>query len=304
MEQDTAALHAKVTRLLAKPCAVKGCEATPTRVRFTTNPAWGFRPKGEVLTSTPSDEYGFLLGVEDEITAPGQYFTGINLDRIASYCGEHFPVRVATKRETSRRTGPTESAHQRTLRLRGQAISVYGGRCADCGLDDLPQLSVCLKNEVIDAAGESVWRELGVTSWAHKWERLEELEYPPVCIIRCLACRANNSEQRRAISPGNQYAVGLKVPRLPKTDRLAGLRKQAIEAYGGKCEVCGETKISHLWLVRTAGSPVMRWESGRKMTSRQRYDQLRKQGWPGTMRVLCQPCWKKSRKGEGGGYLD
>lgn len=301
MEQDNTELQARVARLLAKPCASGGCDNAATQVRLNTSPAWGFDPGSN--EQKVSSEYGFLLGVEDEITAPGCYDTGIDLAKVAAYCNDHFPTRTS-KRETARRAGPRESAHQRTLRLREKALRAYGEQCVDCGLDDRVRLALCLKDEVIDGSGEPVWAELGVRNWAHKWEVLETLGYPPICVIRCLGCRHKNSVAREGLPPRQQYARTTD-PKPGESRRTkAAYRDRAIAAYGGSCEICGEDRVSHLWLVRKAGAAVLRWgENGRKMTSKQRYKWLLEHGCPDTHRLLCQPCWKQTRIGQGGDYL-
>jgi hypothetical protein len=268
-------------------------------VRFWPNPIWGLDEDG-----TQNSEAFFLADAQGLLVGEK---VGFEIEQLRVYCLPHFEETLPKQVRNS--SGPDsskdgESVHERTVRLKQQALDEYGGQCVDCGETELSLLVLCLKDEVIDSSGNPVWKELGVTSWAHKWVRLQELEYPKICLVRCLVCRSAHSNQRGAAPAGSQYARPEAEARKTKTDEAAKLRAEAVAAYGGACE-CGQSQIRNLWLVRKPGAEPLRWGgSGRKLSSRQRDKRLKKEGWPQTHYVTCQPCWKKSRQGQGGGYWE
>lgn len=281
-----------------KPLGCTECGETPIEVQLRDNQfPYGRSPSGRAL-----DTSEFAVQLLVELEEPDHPNNRLPLEQLIGFCALHVPMRNSPGPDKPTTKSDGETAHERTLRLKAAALQAYGGQCADCGQDDSALLVLCLKDEVLDPAGNSVWKELGVTSWAHKWIRLAELDYPQICLVRCLTCRSEHSNLRGP-AVKTEYAASSKRERaaIRKTGKSVKLRAEALAAYGGKC-ACGQANPSLLWLVRRNGAAPVVYESGRKLTARQRNERLKRDGWPPTHYVTCQPCWKQSRKGQGGGY--
>lgn len=274
---DVSDYRSLVLKELDQRCWVEGCEREPIRIRHWPNPRWGFDTDGSTVLNSEAD---FLTDVRTLLTEPDTK-VGFSLSAVRSYCKAHYPAEAAHSSTKPERTGAGSFAELRTLK--SDAMQAYGGQCANCGETDGTYLVLCLSDEMSQTAQ---WSELGVTNWPAKWKWLKDSGYPEgLCTVRCFTCRS-----------GRLAAV--------RTSKAISLRARIIKGYGSKCISCGSGKADELWLVRSPGEPILRWGgSGRKLTSRQKYQKLLAAGCPDTHVLLCPGCWKASRVGAGNGYL-
>lgn len=73
-------------------------------------------------------------------------------------------------------------------------------------------------------------------------------------------------------------------------DYRAKLRKEILEAYGGKCVCCGETIPEFLALDHVNGGGNIHRKRDHLTAPAQLYRQVRDQGFPDTYRLLCHNC--------------
>lgn len=266
-----------VLKELNRPCWFEACDAKTVRARHWPNPRWGF----DTDRSTPlKSEADFLTDVRTLLTESDPQ-VGFSLDAVRAYCKQHYPAEATKLSAKPERTGPGSFAELK--QIKNAAIQAYGGQCSSCGETDGTYLVLCLSDEMAQTAQ---WSELGVTNWPAKWKWLQEAGYPEgLCTVRCFTCRSTRVAKTR-------------------TNSTISLRARIIDGYGGRCISCGDGKADDLWLVRSPGEPIMRWgESGRKLTSKQKYQKLLAAGCPDSHVLLCPGCWTASRVGAGNGYL-
>ena len=68
----------------------------------------------------------------------------------------------------------------------------------------------------------------------------------------------------------------------------AKVRKETIEAYGGKCVCCGENKIEFLAIDHINGGGSQHRKRDSRATQMSHW--LKEQGWPDGYRILCHNC--------------
>jgi len=83
-----------------------------------------------------------------------------------------------------------------------------------------------------------------------------------------------------------KYAEHKAAGTLPSDKYRRNLRASVIEAYGGKCDCCGETHIEFLVIDHIDGGG----RQHRKSLGSYIYKWLRDQGYPAGFRVLCHNC--------------
>lgn len=79
----------------------------------------------------------------------------------------------------------------------------------------------------------------------------------------------------------------------------AETKRQAMDAYGGKCACCGETEIVFLCIDHIDGGGRKERNKWAAFGSLQLYRDLRKRGWPPGYQVLCANC-NLAKEQEGG----
>lgn len=266
--------HLRLAKESTKPCASDGCAAQPTKIRYWPNPRWGLGPNGQI-----NDESLFLSEVHALIRWPWEKNISFTLDQVRAFCPDHYPA------EETKLSGKPDQPNRRAefKQLRQTAFDVYGRTCSDCGKtpDSETSLRLCLA----DDQPADLWSYWGVQGWnqRHEWLAAQGWD-PKLCKVRCIDCFSKKVQSGRGLA------------------KLA-LRDQVISAYGGQCQGCGDDQQQKLWLVRLSG-PVLRWgDSGRKLTSKQKYELLLRLGCPDSHGLLCPVCWKSSRQGQGSGHL-
>lgn len=73
-------------------------------------------------------------------------------------------------------------------------------------------------------------------------------------------------------------------------DFNARIRNEVIAAYGGKCACCGESRREFLALDHVEGGGLKHRRDNGWTASRQVYYWARRNGYPNTLRVLCDNC--------------
>jgi len=68
------------------------------------------------------------------------------------------------------------------------------------------------------------------------------------------------------------------------------LKQEAMNAYGGKCNCCGETQLDFLAIDHINGGGNKERKAGIHYTGTAMYRWLRKRGFPEGFRVLCHNC--------------
>lgn len=173
--------------------------------------------------------------------------------------------------------------------LRRQIIDGYGGKCFCCGETEFRFLTLDHKNDDgykhLTKSGTRMGGEL-LVRWAIRNNYPDSLQ---VACYNCNCARAKEPEKQCPHVALRQYAFwwrdGLTVKqRRRKKDKL-----KVIQAYGGKCECCGETNAAFLTLdhVNDDGAKH-RKESGKivfKLT-----DWAIKNNYPDSLRLLCYNC--------------
>ena len=98
--------------------------------------------------------------------------------------------------------------------------------------------------------------------------------------VKNQAWRDNNWVRTRELNKKSQYK------------RSRELRKAAIEAYGGKCNCCGERTHEFLTLEHINGIPPEdRYSNGKRKRTVEIYRRLEREGWPKeNYTVLCYNC--------------
>ena len=77
-----------------------------------------------------------------------------------------------------------------------------------------------------------------------------------------------------------------------RRERHERLRREAIDAYGGRCECCGESDIHFLTIDHVAGVVPLnhRHANGRRLSGTAFLYRIRSEGFPDTCRLLCWNC--------------
>jgi hypothetical protein len=183
-------------------------------------------------------------------------------------------------------------------RLRIDAITKYGGACACCGNSNVDTL--CIDHE--HGGGATHRRQLGgqrISRW------LQQHGYPAGFRVLCFNCNYGVTRVPDLIASVAEWRSGtvtiddvLRTDEIPDVSRRqklvvhcrnarTRLRKQAIVAYGGKCELCSETYPHFLTIDHTCGDGaehrtvvsaplICRW--------------LRRHNYPTGFRLLCWNC--------------
>lgn len=68
------------------------------------------------------------------------------------------------------------------------------------------------------------------------------------------------------------------------------LRKQVLDAYGNKCNCCGETEPQFLALDHISGKPIGVKQRSYRRTGTGLYKQARDAGFPSSYQLLCHNC--------------
>ena len=164
-------------------------------------------------------------------------------------------------------------------------IQAYGGKCLCCG-EEAPEF---LTIDHIHGGGTEERKRIkgGQTFYAH----LKKHGWPKDR-YRLLCANCNGSIGRHGYCPHQSSAPDIE--RLVKNERQRArgklLRKAMVEAYGGKCECCGETALLLLMLDHIEGGGTKERNAG-AVSGAILYRRLQLAGWPrGKYRLLCENC--------------
>lgn len=162
------------------------------------------------------------------------------------------------------------------------------GLCTHCGKDVAnPGNITCESCRGLWRARQQISRASGVCpACNHESAGLEK--------TLCESCLSKADARRQAFrSSGICTTCGKNIAKVGKTkcesclvewgERYRVIREEALEAYGGICEVCGESNRRLLELDHKNGDGA----SHRKEVGRGVFRDLKKRGWPPIMRVLC-----------------
>lgn len=264
-------LHLSLSEKLGPQCSKPDCVDPAKRIRFWPNPVWGYEPD----RSTENSEAGFLLDAWDDLNEPGVREIGFSLDQVRPFCLSHFTESVPAERATSRQpdklgdsgAGPSDNVVKLTQQRRKQVIADLGAVCLDCGSTDADEMQVVLKVKY----PRDWWASLGLSNWGDKYEAL-----------------ASDPSMHSLVDCVCGSCASLRVSGT-RTARKVDLRQRVIDGYGGKCATCLNPVDSRTaWLVRRSGTPMLKHgESGRKLTSRQKYERLLKLGCPAGWELRC-----------------
>jgi hypothetical protein len=164
----------------------------------------------------------------------------------------------------------SESKNGLRQKRRALILNHYGNRCAVCE-ESIPEF---LTIDHKDGGGTQHRKKLGPSNIL-KW--IIEQQFPDSIQILCWNCncskpRGSLSMTKRAISD-RRYRLSIK--------------QKVFDAYGGKCECCGEQNISVLTIDHINGGGQAH-RNGRSSTAL--YRELKKKQFPPGYRVLCFNC--------------
>lgn len=183
-------------------------------------------------------------------------------DQAVRACEQHKAVRVtngqpdpvAPRGGPEARTNWAQRRKNQTRELRAQVIGLLGGECKQCHETEPDLLCISVR--------PGLWSGLAITD---KQERLrwllQRLDYGVVLCVDHL----------------------VSAPVLNMTTRTN--REQVVEAYGGKCSVCGSGE--RLGIVAGPNAPRLRWSGGQKYSSREKLSWLVRGGFPKGWSLRC-----------------
>ena len=212
----------------------------------------------------------------------------INLETYGTACSPEFTAYMRTlqrqKRAVNKRTTgyvyPLELREKRKLHyldLRKQALEYYGGKCECCGESRYEMLTF----DHIQGNGHNTDKR-GVKLVYDAIKEYKEQGYPNEK-YRILCWNCNTARGFYGYCPHNR-----KLDKGAKITQSKKRKLEVIEAYGGKCVLCGETHWEFLTIDHINGGGS---EHRRNIGATTIYIWLKKQGYPQKeYRLLCANC--------------
>lgn len=222
---------------------------------------------------------------------------------------------------------------ERHLRRRRQALEAYGGKCACCGITE----EVFLAINRIDGDGGAHRKEIRSSGSATMYRWLDHNNYPEGFQVLCHNC--NYAKYKRSLPsqeddesmtqfkldhkpwtarttpgcgrPGHDEdyfssrgqkscrQCRLEISRRSAKKRRLRRRRQALEAYGGKCACCGITEevflvVGHVEDYESVRKKAVGLNGGSTIV----YEWLERNNYPEGFQVLCHNCnYAKSQGG-------
>lgn len=131
-------------------------------------------------------------------------------------------------------------------------------------------------------------RKMLKSRWARQWNNCVVCgasDKPHHAMGLCHSCY--QKQLYRTNKDYKERAKGCSRLRGPRNSRI--LKTEVIQAYGGKCECCGETRLEFLTIDHINGRKNEKTQ--RKLYGRALYYHLREVGWPkNNIRILCWNC--------------
>ena len=191
-------------------------------------------------------------------------------DNLSCYGRLQTPERYKAKRLYARETRD---------RLREAVVSLYGGECVCCGEDDTHVLSI----DHINGGGRKESCN-GFSASPKFYTKLLSLGYPNGQ-YRLLCMNCNAALGIFGVCPHTDVSVYL-VGAAKHTAKLHRLKLEMIDAYGGRCQLCGEAHPAFLTIDHVDGRGSADTLRGSRL-----YYWLRRHGWPqDKYRLLCFNC--------------
>jgi len=104
---------------------------------------------------------------------------------------------------------------------------------------------------------------------------------------QCRACQNASTKRSNSRRSMTWFGEVFERPLTYNGARLRIVRREAIAAYGGRCECCGETRLEFLAFDHINGGG----NQERKRTTEPPFARLRREGYPkGAFRILCHSC--------------
>lgn len=189
------------------------------------------------------------------------------------------------KMQRWRAANPGKSAEYvktRYRNLRLAALQAYGNECACCG----EKIERFLQIDHIGGGGKQHRDAMGSGNAAfYRW--LEANNYPPTLQVLCGNCNTGSH-----INGGTCPHAG---PVAEPTSYISGYRrrikKEVVDAYGGRCACCSETELTFLTIDHVHNNGA----AHRRALSQGRgghviHALLKKTGYPDGYQVLCFNC--------------
>lgn len=106
--------------------------------------------------------------------------------------------------------------------------------------------------------------------------------------LLCKLCRDKRNKQWRK----NNWNKMLLLNAASRKRKSIEFKLSFVEAYGGKCECCGQDDPHFLTMEHINGVPEKdRWPNGRRKATMEIIRRLKKEGWPkGEYTILCWNC--------------
>jgi len=180
-----------------------------------------------------------------------------------------------------------EAATKRNAELRYKAIQLYEGKCECCGEADTEVLTF----DHINGARRAQASRRGAGLVRASLEVYTNYGYPNGK-YRLLCWNCNSSVGHYGYCPHSKTPAPSNCNVARSTTRSRRTRAEMIDAYGGKCVLCGETNHEFLTIDHVNGGGVQhRKNLGNRGRGTAFYFILKRQGWPQSeYRLLCYKC--------------
>ena len=202
------------------------------------------------------------------------------------YICKECKIKCVKKWKQNNRDKHNQSNRKSNHLLRDDVIEEYGGVCACCGEPRKEYLTI----DHVEGNGGKHLRELGLKGGDQFYRWLGQNNYPKGFQVLCFNC--NLAKGSYSICPQSeefQMLFDKKLKQSYSARHTWNLRLDTIKAYGGKCQLCGESNPYFMSIDHVYGDGAKE----RKITGSGvvLYRKLKNEGYPkDRYRLLCYNC--------------